>query len=612
MAVVYRAHDTQLDRFVAIKVLSEAASTAIGVERFEREIAVTANLVHPAIVSLFDSGVADGRLYYVMPYVPGETLRARLQRERRLTTEDACATCADVADALAFAHGAGIVHRDVKPENIFNVGGRALLADFGIAHVSDGAARDDAMTSAGRAGLTSGDVLIGTCAYMSPEQAAGSPAIDGRSDLYSLGCVLFELLTGDPPFIGPVADVLRQHLAVAPPALARTGIRASPALEQLVTSLLAKRPAERPPDAAEVARLLRTAPQMGPPSRPTVSTAEVDRLLAEGIRALRLGGASSGAQARAHLDQAEVYLKRALAERPRHARALCLYGNWHYVMRRSGFLPIEADARGRELIMDALAADDQVAEVHSSLAKMALYYDDDCHTAERHAATAVALDPGDPEVLRTHSIILKILGRPEAAVEAAEAAVALDPTMPSSLNALGDALRAAGRHEDAIVALRRAIALQPTFSPSLERMERELAQAGDVEGATDFRLSQLRTSGDHARADLLADDIDRLGPAEARHRDLQQELDQWLVEAGSGDPFEAHPAARSIGDRIALAYSDLGDWGNAARWLERAHAHRPGRLRRLLMDLPFDLKGLASERRYVRLLRVAGLEDISR
>jgi tetratricopeptide (TPR) repeat protein len=188
--------------------------------------------------------------------------------------------------------------------------------------------------------------------------------------------------------------------------------------------------------------------------------------------------------------------------------------------------------------------------------------------------------------------------------------VALDPKMPSTLTALGDALRAASRHEDAIVVLRRAIARQPTHSPSLERMERELAAIGDVEGATDFRLSQLRTAGAEARAGLLAAEVERLGPAEARRRDLQRELDKLLAEAEAGDPFDAHPAARSIGDRIALAYSDLGDWGNAAAWLERAHAYRPGRLRRLVMDLPFELKGLASERRYVRLLRVAGLEDL--
>jgi Tfp pilus assembly protein PilF len=611
MAVVYRAHDSQLDRFVAIKVLSHAASTVIGVERFEREIAVTAKLVHPGSVSLFDSGVAEGRLYYVMPFVPGETLRTRLQRERRLTMEEACADCADIAEALTFAHAAGIVHRDVKPENIFIVGGRAVLADFGIASVSAAASEADAKTSAGLESLTTAGVIVGTCAYMSPEQVAGAAAIDGRSDLYSLGCVLYELLTGTPPFLGSAAELLRQHLSSPAPPLVRTGIRVSPALEQLVNSLLAKNPAERPLDASDVAKRLRLAAQGGVSPKAATSSPETDRLVAEGTRALRLGGAG-GASARAHLDQAEVYLKRVLAIDPKHAHALCLYGNWHYVMNRLGYLPgAEADARGRDLIMAALAADDQVAEVHASLAKMALYYDDDCHTAERHAARAIALDPGDPEVLRTHSIILKILGRPEEAVKAAEAAVALEPKLPSVLNALGDALRAAGRHADAVSVLRRAIALQPSYGPSVERMEHELAEAGDFEGAADFRLSRLRTVGESTRAEQFTNDIDRMGPAEARRLDLRRELDQLLVEAESGDPFDAHPAARSLGDRIALAYSDLGEWANAVTWIERAYTQRPGRLRRVIMDMPFDRAGLATDRRYLRLLRVAGLEDLA-
>ena len=243
MAIVYRAHDSQLDRFVAIKVLSHAASTVIGVERFQREITVTARLAHPGIVSLFDSGVADGRLYYVMPFVAGETLRARLQRERRLTMEEACAACADVAESLAYAHVAGVVHRDVKPENIFLVSGRALLADFGIASVSAEAAGAEAQTSAGREALTTVGTVVGTCSYMSPEQVTGSLAIDGRSDLYSLGCVLFELLAGTPPFTGSVADIFRRHVAAPAPPIAGADVRVSPALDELVKSLLAKDPA---------------------------------------------------------------------------------------------------------------------------------------------------------------------------------------------------------------------------------------------------------------------------------------------------------------------------------------------------------------------------------
>jgi tetratricopeptide (TPR) repeat protein len=476
--------------------------------------------------------------------------------------------------------------------------------------VSAAASEADAKTSAGLDALTTDGMVVGTCAYMSPEQVAGAAAIDGRSDLYSLGCVLYELLTGTPPFLGSAAELLRQHLSSPPPPLSRTGVRVSPGLDQLVNSLLAKSPAERPSNAHDVVKRLRQAAPGSVAPEKTATSPETDRLLAEGTRVLRLGGAG-GASARMHLEQAELFLKRVLTEEPKNARALCLYGNWHYVMSRLGYRPAaEADAKGRELIMAALAADDQVAEVHASLAKVALYYDDDCHTAVRHASRAIALDPGDAEVQRTQSIILKILGRPEEAIAAAEAAVTLEPKLPSVLNALGDALRAAGRHAEAVTVLRRAIALQPSYGPSVERIERELADAGDFEGAADFRLSRLHTLGELARAEQFTNDIDRMGPAEARRLDLRRELDQLLVEAEKGDPFEAHPAARSLGDRIALACADLGEWASAVTWIERGYSQRPGRLRRLIMDMPFDRAGLASDRRYSRLLRVAGLEDL--
>ena len=206
MAVVYRAHDNHLGRDVAIKLLSAGLSSTVDVDRFRREIALMARLVHPGIVALFDSGEFDGRLFYVMPLVSGETLRARVTRERRLTPADAASLGADVAEALAYAHGMGIVHRDVKPENIFAVGGRAVLADFGIAHIVG-----DPSGAGGT--LTMDGTVLGTLSYMSPEQARGDPGLDGRSDLYALGCVLYELLTGAPPFVAPTAwAILGKHM----------------------------------------------------------------------------------------------------------------------------------------------------------------------------------------------------------------------------------------------------------------------------------------------------------------------------------------------------------------------------------------------------------------
>jgi tetratricopeptide (TPR) repeat protein len=327
------------------------------------------------------------------------------------------------------------------------------------------------------------------------------------------------------------------------------------------------------------------------------------------VEALRRGGMGDSS-ARPNLDLAEVYLKRALTIEPKHARALSLYGNWYHIMNRLGFLPPEANDRGMELLLAALAADDQVAEIHSSLAKRALYYDDDCHGAERHIARAVALDPRDFETLRVQSIILKILGRFEEAVGAAAAAVALEPRMPQVLNAYADALRAAGRHHEAVAVLRTAIQVAPAHVPALERMERELVQIGDIDLAVDFRLTYLRVTGAEARASQLDRDIEEHGAAEARRRDLRRALDQMLASAGEGDPFAHHPVAPALGDRIALAFADLAEWLPSVTWIERAYARSPNRLRRLLMDQPFDRAGLATEPRYARLLRAAGLDDL--
>lgn len=237
MATVYLAHDIRHDRRVAIKVLRGELAEVLGSERFLAEIKTTANLRHPHIVPLFDSGEAAGLLYYVMPLAEGETLRHRLDRERQLPIEDALRIAAEVADALDHAHARGVVHRDIKPENILLEGDHVSVADFGIAR---------ALWSVGTERLTQTGISVGTPAYMSPEQAAGEREIDGRADLYSLGCVLYEMLGGQPPFTGPTAAaVIRQHLVAAAPPLALLRPSVPAHITTAITRALAKTPSDR-------------------------------------------------------------------------------------------------------------------------------------------------------------------------------------------------------------------------------------------------------------------------------------------------------------------------------------------------------------------------------
>jgi TolB-like protein len=257
MATVYLAEDLKHGRKVAVKVLRPELAGILGPERFLREIATTANLHHPHILNLYDSGQApdsDGTLlYYVMPFVEGETLRDRIAREKQLPVDQALQITREVADALSYAHGRQVVHRDIKPENILLESGHALVADFGIARALSSAVETDALTGTGFA--------VGTPAYMSPEQATADRALDERSDIYSLGCVLFEMLAGQPPFTGATPGVVARQLvtAIAPPV---TQFR--PAVSSGVTAAvaraLAKDPADRFSSTREFAKALQAEP----------------------------------------------------------------------------------------------------------------------------------------------------------------------------------------------------------------------------------------------------------------------------------------------------------------------------------------------------------------
>ena len=248
MATVYLAQDLKHDRRVALKILSPELAHALGPERFLREITVTAGLDHPHILPLLDSGHVDGLLYYLMPYVEGESLRDRLSREQQLPLEDALRIAREVASALSYAHARGVVHRDIKPENILLSHGHARVADFGIAR---------AVTEAGGKSLTGTGLAIGTPAYMSPEQAGGERAVDGRSDVYALGCVLYEMLAGHPPFAGATSyELLARHALDPLPSLSAARPSLAPGIERAIATALAKSPADRFDTAARFAEAL--------------------------------------------------------------------------------------------------------------------------------------------------------------------------------------------------------------------------------------------------------------------------------------------------------------------------------------------------------------------
>ncbi|HEX8943116.1 MAG TPA: serine/threonine-protein kinase, partial [Gemmatimonadaceae bacterium] len=251
MATVYLAHDLKDDRDVAVKVLHADLGAALGAERFEREIHFVSRFSHPNILAVDDSGQTNGQLWYVMPVIHGETLRARLDREKQLPLPDAVKICCEVAEALDYAHKQGIIHRDIKPENILLENGHAIVADFGIAR---------AASALGERQLTQTGVTLGTPAYMSPEQGTADKSIDGRADIYSLGCVLYELLAGEPPFGGPTAQIIiARHSLAEVPALSIARGTVPEELEDAILRSLAKAPADRFATALEFAEALKAS-----------------------------------------------------------------------------------------------------------------------------------------------------------------------------------------------------------------------------------------------------------------------------------------------------------------------------------------------------------------
>jgi serine/threonine-protein kinase len=302
MATVYLARDLKHDRSVAVKVLRPELAAILGGERFLHEIRLTAQLQHPHILSLLDSGEAGGFLYYVMPYVEGESLRSRLSREHQLPIEDAVRIAHEAADALDYAHRHGIIHRDIKPENILLTEEHALVADFGIARAAGqrGSGADDRLTDTG--------FSLGTPAYMSPEQAAGERSLDGRTDIYSLGVVLYEMLAGESPHTGPTAQaIMARRLSELAPSVTRLRPAVPDSIDAALRRALAPVPADRFARAIDFCRAL-TLPSAAVtlPTQPADATRVATSRVCEKV-------------ARGRAQEGEEVLRRALDHNPSSA-----------------------------------------------------------------------------------------------------------------------------------------------------------------------------------------------------------------------------------------------------------------------------------------------------
>ncbi|MBW8839348.1 MAG: protein kinase [Gemmatimonadetes bacterium] len=255
MAVVYLVQDLKHRRRVALKVLRDDLSAVLGAARFHREIEIAAGLQHPHILPLYDSGEAAGTLYYVMPYIEGESLRVKLARDGKLPIDDALRVTLETADALAYAHSCGIIHRDIKPENILLSGGHAVVADFGIAR---------AISNAGMQTLTDVGFILGTPAYMAPEQASGGDVVDARADIYALGCVLYECLTGKPPFSGGSAQaILARQITESPAEVSATRTGVPELVRGVLRRALMKSPGARFQTSGEFLAALEPATRSG-------------------------------------------------------------------------------------------------------------------------------------------------------------------------------------------------------------------------------------------------------------------------------------------------------------------------------------------------------------
>ena len=587
MATVYRAFDLKHERDVALKVLDPGLSMSIGAERFQREIKLIARLQHPHILPLFDSGEIDGVFYYVAPLMAGASLRQRLERERMLPLDVAVRVATEVAGALDYAHRAGVVHRDIKPENILFHDGHALLADFGIAR---------AIMEPGAAALTQTGLAVGTAAYMSPEQAAGDRDVDGRSDIYSLGCVLFEMLAGAPPFSGPSAQaIIARRFTETPPGLRRF----REAVPEFIDSAVAKALARDAPDRFQTAMHLATAleargPQLAPvrgddrpsPARAAPMRADVAALYHPARTALDRRDPTRFADAEAKLDAA-IAIDATCA--PAHA----LRAAAHLLHADADVSIAVACSAAIRAAQTALSHDPACGEAHAALG-LAHTFQWDWVNAERELVLGVEQSPTSALAHHWCAIYLTALGRLDEANEAIEHAVSLSPSSAVVHVASGAISYYSRDFARAVTTLRRGVSLDPT-SPSVRVL---LGLALAARGGADEAITEFQRSIDLA-GELQPFALAALACTHAYcgHRaDAAAALDALLSLRRRRDisPFY-----------LAAASAALGDSATAFAALSQAQARQDGWL--LSINVHPWMDALRKDARYTGLVESMGL-----
>jgi serine/threonine protein kinase/DNA-binding SARP family transcriptional activator len=590
-AAVFLAYDLKHGRPVAIKVLHPELAAAVGTARFLREIGFAAQLHHPHIVPLHDSGEQDGLPYFVMPYVEGESLRDRLERESQLPVPEALRIADDVAKALGYAHTLGVVHRDIKPENILLENGHALVADFGIAR---------AISTAGGERLTETGIALGTPAYMSPEQGAEDGQVDGRSDLYALGCVVYEMLAGTPPFTGPTAQAILARHAVDPVAPIRTVRETVPrGVEQAVLKALAKVPADRYPGATEFAQAL---------TQPALEQGSGGRLATSRGAKLALGVGVSAAATLALLIGLGFGGWR---ERPQPRTPLTRNAEAYDLYLRADMLLAERQNRENDsvaitLFERSMALDPSFAAAEAGLARayalrVSEFAPEDTAALQRAQLAADKALRLDPNLAEAHLAQARLLWGPagnffhERAAQEDRRALSLNPNMSRAHGSLGNIYLHMGLLDEAIAELQKTLAISPREDNALRRIAEARAYQGHYDDALRI-LSQVDPEANPpywsyemavvllhlGRSDsafaviqnyLRAHPQDRGGVvtsarairyAIAGDRRLAEQDIQTAIQEGKGYIHFHH-----TGYHIAVAYALLHQPDSAVQWLRR-------------------------------------------